>query len=139
MSSIDPLTVQDYLETDYIVRTEPAIILQVEFACEALLQLHLVHKVQCSAVITACNPYSAMLDDEANVERQVIFSKEIERRGLTAIPAVGQHPSNGWPAEDSFLVFGLDLEAAKSLGMRFQQNGIIWSGADAVPKLILLR
>jgi len=34
---------------------------------------------------------------------------------------------------------GLSLEASKSLGARFEQNAIVWSGADAVPQLILLR
>ena len=29
--------------------------------------------------------------------------------------------------------------AAKALGTRLEQNGLVWSGADAVPQLILLR
>jgi len=52
---------------------------------------------------------------------------------------IGKHPSNDWPGEDSFLVFGLNLEAARALGARFEQNGFIWSSADGVPQLILLR
>ena len=31
------------------------------------------------------------------------------------------------------------LAAAKALGLRYQQNAIVWAGADAVPTLILLR
>ena len=41
--------------------------------------------------------------------------------------------------EESFLVYGLTLEAAKALGTRLEQNAFIWSGEDAVPQLILLR
>ncbi len=52
---------------------------------------------------------------------------------------IGQHPSNSWAGEESFLVFGVSLEAAKALGRRFEQNAIVWSAADAVPQLILLR
>ena len=39
----------------------------------------------------------------------------------------------------SLLVFGLALEAAKSLGQSLEQNAIIWCGADCVPDLILLK
>ena len=41
--------------------------------------------------------------------------------------------------EASYLIFGLTLEAAKMLGMRLEQNAIVWAGVDAVPQLILLR
>ncbi len=34
---------------------------------------------------------------------------------------------------------GLPLEEARALGNEFEQNAIVWSGPDAVPKLILLR
>jgi hypothetical protein len=33
----------------------------------------------------------------------------------------------------------LKLEAAKTLGRALRQNAIVWSDADAVPRLILLR
>lgn len=52
---------------------------------------------------------------------------------------IGQHPSNAWAGEESFLCFGISLEAAKALGRRFEQNAIVWSAADAIPQLILLR
>lgn len=138
-SVIDPRTVQAYLETDYIVLADPAFVLAVGQGSEALRDLHRQHQVACSAFVTACNPYSAMLDDTVNAERQATLAKELARRSLEAIPAVGQHPGNGWPGEASFLVPGLSLEAAKALGVRFQQNGIVWVGVDAVPQLILLR
>ncbi len=138
-SVIDPHTVQAYLETDYIVRTEPAFTLRVGHFSDALRAFHQKYATHSSAFLTAWNPYSAILADAVNAERQVNLSKELTRRSLWAVPAVGQHPSNDWPGEESFLVPGLSLEAAKSLGMRFQQNGIVWAGADAVPQLILLR
>ena len=139
VSVIDPSTVQAYLETDYIVHVEPTFILKVGQTSDALMELHRQHHVACSAFVTACNPYSAMLDDTVNAERQATLAKELVRRSLQAIAALGQHPGNSWPGEESYLVPGLSLEAAKALGMRFQQNGILWAGADAVPQLILLR
>ena len=52
---------------------------------------------------------------------------------------LGQHPTNGWSGEVSYLILGLTLEAAKVLGARHEQNAIVWSDADALPQLILLR
>jgi hypothetical protein len=37
------------------------------------------------------------------------------------------------------LILGLDLEAARTLGNRMEQNAIVWIGADAVPELVLLK
>jgi len=60
-------------------------------------------------------------------------------RSLPFIERVGQHPSNRWAPEPSFLVLGLSLEAAKALGSRHEQNAIVWCGIDATPQLVLLR
>jgi hypothetical protein len=64
---------------------------------------------------------------------------ELSASGLAFVEGVGNDPSNIWPGERSFLVLGLVPEAAKSLGAQFGQNAIVWSGADAIPRLILLR
>jgi len=104
-----------------------------------LLSAHKRQKADCSAFLTACNPFSQSVDDATNAARHASLAQELSCRGLVFLPGVGQHPSNQWPGEASFLVFGLTLEAAKVLGARFEQNGFVWSGADAVPQLILLR
>ncbi|WP_336619435.1 DUF3293 domain-containing protein [Ramlibacter sp.] len=97
------------------------------------------HKSECSAFITACNPYSQVLDGPGNSLRQAELVQELAFRGIAFLEGIGQHPSNAWASEESFLVFGISLEAAKALGRRFEQNAIVWSAADAVPQLILLR
>jgi hypothetical protein len=60
----------------------------------------------------------------------------LRARSLRAYPGVGQHPQNGWPGESSFLVMGLSLASAKILAAAFDQNALVWSGADATPRLI---
>ena len=95
--------------------------------------------MDCSAYITALNPFSRALDVAANAERHAALGRELEQRSLASIEGLGQHPSNQWPGEASYLVFGLTLEAAKTLGTRLEQNAIVMAGADAVPQLILLR
>ncbi|MFM7759355.1 MAG: DUF3293 domain-containing protein [Burkholderiaceae bacterium] len=89
--------------------------------------------------MTACNPFSQDLGPAENHRRQVELAKEIGRRGFEYLDGVGQHPSGDWPGEPSFLILGLELEAAKSLGQSLEQNAIVWCGANGVPELVLLR
>lgn len=138
-SVIDPRTIQAYLETEYRVHGKPGFTLRVGQASAELLSAHKREKADCSAFLTACNPFSQSADDDANAARQAALAKQLLRRSLVFLPGIGQHASNGWPGEDSFLVFGLTLEASKVLGRQLEQNAFIWSGADAVPQLILLR
>lgn len=138
-STIDASTLQAYLETKYGVQGDEPFTLKVDELCPPLAAAHKRHRVDCSAYITACNPFSQILDDAANAARHAALGQELGRRSLANIEGVGKHPSNQWPGEASYLIFGLTLEAAKTLGTRMEQNAIVWSGADAVPQLILLR
>jgi len=138
-SVIGPATVQAYKETEYRVLGHPGFILRVGHPSADLAAAHRQHRVDCSAFLTACNPFSQAFDAAANASRQLALAGELERSGLAFVPGVGQHPGNGWPGEESFLIFGLSVEAAKVLGRRLEQNAFVWSGTDAVPQLILLR
>ena len=138
-STIDASTIQAYLETEFRVLGDSPAILRVGVHCPELAVLHNEHRTDCSAFITACNPLSKRLDKATNAQRQAALTMELKKRSLTFIEAVGQHPSNQWPSEPSFLVLGLRAEAAQKVGLQFEQNAIIWSGADALPQVILLR
>ena len=138
-SDIPRETIQAYLETHYRIHGDTPTTLMVGEANSTLAALHEEARVECSAFITACNPFSQAYDDASNATRQDALARELRQRSLTVIDGVGQHPSNNWPGEASFLALGLSLKAAKTLGAQYGQNAIIWSGADAVPQLILLR
>jgi hypothetical protein len=138
-SLIDPHTVRAYLETAFHVHGEPGFTLRVGESSAELLAAHVRQGVDCSAYLTAWNPFSRPTDDAANAARQAELLDALSRLGLVCLPGLGRHPSNDWPGEDSVLALGLGLDAAKALGVRFEQNAIVWSGADAVPQLILLR
>lgn len=114
------------------------IVLEIDVPSPALLALHRRRGVECSCFITACNPFSRSLDAHSNQLRQGDLAAELRHRSLSHLSGEGRHPSNGWPAEPSFLVLGLALEAAKSLGRRHEQNAVVWSGPDAVPQLVML-
>ncbi len=138
-SLIDPAIIMAYRETEYRVQDEPTFILRTDVASAALHEAHRRHLAICSAFLTACNPYSHPCSPEDNASRQASLLSDIRALNLEVLPGIGQHPGNGWPGEESFLIFGLDLKTARSLGVRFEQNALIWSDADAVPQLILLR
>lgn len=138
-SEIDAITLQAYEETEFRVFGSSPTVLTIGRQSPDLAQLHKSHAVACSVFITACNPFSAALDDAANAARQASLAEELRQRSLGFVDGIGQHLSNEWPGEPSFLVFGLTLEAAKALGRRLEQNAIVWSGPDAVPELVLLR
>ncbi len=138
-SDIDPGAIRAYLETYYRVQSDRHFILSIGHMSSELLAVHKRSRVNCSAFLTACNPFSHAFGDAENHDRQRSLAKELEFRGLGFLPGIGEHPSNGWPGEDSFLVLGLNLEAAKALGKRFEQNALVWSGVDAIPRLVLLR
>ena len=137
-ATLPPGLIQAYRETHYKV-PGLELTLVIDQPNPALELAHHRHRADCSAFITACNPYSAELTPGENERRQRHLAEELRSRSLSFADGVGQHPSNGWAGEPSFLVFGLTLEAAKSLCTRLEQNGFVWSGADAVPKLILLK
>jgi len=138
-SPIGPLTLRAYRDAAYRVLAEPPFTLQVDVASSALLEAQCGRGVDCSAFMTACNPFSQRLDAATNAVRQTQLRQALARAGFGWVAAVGSDPGGHWPAEDSCLVFGLPLARACSLGMRFEQNALLWSGRDAVPRLILLR
>ena len=138
-TTIDAATIRAYRETEYQVHGDEPFTLRIGEASPVLPAVHKRHRVVCSAYVTAYNPYSQMLDGASNAQRHADLGRELRQRSLFALEGLGQHPSHLWPGEVSLLILGLTLEAAKTLGARLEQNAIVWSGADAVPHLILLR
>jgi len=137
-SVIPPEIIQAYLQTEYHVHGNPPLTLRIGEPNAGLAALHAAAGVDCSAFITAWNPLSQRLPDTENAARQDALAAELRRRGLGYLEGRGQHPVDAW-GEASFLVPGLDLQAARALGSAYGQNALVWSGADAVPQLILLR
>ncbi|CAG2138899.1 hypothetical protein LMG31506_02032 [Cupriavidus yeoncheonensis] len=138
-TAIDDATLRAYRETEYCVHGDAPLILKIDQSSAPLAALHARLRVASSAFITAANPFSQPCDAARNDARQQALADELARLGFAAIPGTGQHPDNGWPGEPSFLVPGISLDAASALGTKHGQNAIVWSGADAVPRLILLR
>ena len=89
--------------------------------------------------ISACNPCSQPQSNEANRAAHGRLGDELASMGRPVVEGAGVDPTGQWPAEPSYFVLGVDLQAAQALGRRYQQNAVVWVGADAVPELVLLR
>ncbi len=138
-STLAPDLISAYEVTNFHVKAEPAFTLNVGKVSEELKALFKQNNANNAAFITAWNPYSKSLSDEENQARNDQLENELIIRSLKFIDGFGQDPLGQWSGEDSFLVLGIDLEASKTLGVQFEQNAIVWSDSDAIPKLILLR
>ncbi len=138
-SAIAAETLRAYRETLYVVEAEPDLVLRINCFHPGLVDLYRARGFECAAFVTACNPHSRLLDPASNEDRQAALRRWLVRRGWTFLPGTGRHPGGRWPPEPSFLVLGLAVEAAQSLGRKFEQNAIVWCGPNAVPQLVLLR
>jgi hypothetical protein len=139
MSSLPSELIRAYAETEYRVSGDPRFVLRIDLPSPELLALHARLRVASSAFVTACNPHGQQLPAAGNAARQAELLRAIGQFGLVALPGIGQHPRGDWPGEDSWLIVGLAQADAEALGTRFGQNAIVWAGADAIPRLVLLR
>lgn len=131
--------IRAYRETHFIVYGPERLVLVVGQHNPGLACLHERFKVSSSAYVAACNPFSQQVSAAVNAERTFLLEAELRNAGLRYFKGVGEHPRGDWPGEASFLVLGVRLNDAQRLGNCHEQNAIVWSDADAVPQLILLR
>jgi Protein of unknown function (DUF3293) len=131
--------IQAFRETAYRVDAPEPFVLSVDKRSESLEKLYATHSVSSCAFITAWNPYSESFSAEDNSTRQTRLAKDVRALGLKLIEGEGNHPNGLWPGEASYLILGLSLDEAQKLGQQYQQNAILWCGADAIPRLVLLK
>jgi len=136
---MDPATIRAYRETDYIVHAGPDFVLRIDQPCAALAAYYTRRHIAAGCVITAWNPFSQPLPHAENQARQARLEQELQQAGWHWLPAVGRHPTNGWPPEAGCLVEGMNEETAREWGRTYEQNAVVWCGADAIPRLRLLR
>lgn len=138
-SAISDELIDAYLSTEYRVGSGPeGFTLCIGERSPRLVELYATHACRCAAFITAWNPRSERASDEENAAAHRRLCERLTQRAIAFIDGAGVDPERGW-REQSALALGLAVEDAKALGCEFDQNAIVWSGADAVPHLYLLR
>ena len=138
-STIPAATIQAYLEADYRVTAAEPFVLNVGRASPELASRFKLDRADSAAFITAWNPCGERTSDTENQAAQQKLLAEIKALGFACLDGEGRDSAGQWPAEPSFLVLGISLEAAKTLAGNFHQNGFVYAGSDATPRLILLR
>lgn len=116
-----------------------AFVLRIGAHSAALEDLYTAAGVSTAAYVTAFNPRSEAQSADVNAIAHARLGTELAATGYRLVEGAGEDPEGPWPAEQSYLVLGMQLEAAQEVGRRYGQNAIVWAGADAVPTLILLR
>ena len=138
-SVIHPDLIQAYLESNFHVRADKPFAIRIGAFSAELEAVHQIRQVSSSCFITPCNPESVQLSQTENNLRLSKFRTEQLLQGLELMNGFGQHPTDSWEAEESYLVLGITQAAAKEVGKKYEQYALVWSGSDAIPKLILLR
>ena len=123
-------------ETHFIVHHQPPFTLRIGQSSPELDTLLQATDNNCAAFITAWNPMCQALDIAENRKRQQSLTDELDARDLTTLPGIGQHPSNGWPGEESVLVLGLPFEATRALAKTYGQLAFVWVGIHQPVELV---
>jgi len=118
---------------------ESEIVLNIGKHSSRLALLFSTNLVNCGAFITAFNPQGTIQSDHANENAHIELLHNLQALGLQCIGGAGSNASSDWPAELSYFALGLELDPAKKIGHHFNQDAIVWVGADVIPQLILLR
>ena len=139
-TQIHPDKVRAFLATDYrLGHTSQDIVLTIGQRSERLAALFDANGVDYGSFLTAYNPQSTIQPDTVNDLAHAELAAKLQALGLQAIEGSGSEEGTDWPSEKSYFALGLALEPAKEIGTHFDQDAIVWVGADAVPQLILLR
>lgn len=138
-SILPPALIQAYRCARYQVQDGAGFVIAVDAPSPALAALLSARGAASALFITAWNPRGVALDAEENRVRQQRLRRDLQARGLLAIAGHGSDASGNWDGEDSLLVLAVNLYTACELGRRHEQNAVLWSGADAIPRLLLLR
>ena len=139
-TQIHPDKVRAYLATDYrLGHAAQDIVLTIGQRSERLAALFAAKGVNCGAFLTAYNPRGTLQPEAANHLAHAQLATQLEQLGHAVIEGSGSEEGTDWAAEESYFALGMALEPAKAMGTHFDQDAIVWVGADAEPQLILLR
>ncbi|UJP05163.1 MAG: DUF3293 domain-containing protein [Nitrosomonas sp.] len=124
----------------YRINTKPQPI-DVQIGRKSLSLARLLHQTayRSAVILSGCNPLSELISDFRNQHAHELLRLELHRCGYFFMEGQNIDPCGDWPAEKSFLIFGIDQACACALGCRFRQNAIVWIDADAIPNLMMLR
>jgi hypothetical protein len=139
-TDIAPDKLRAYRATQYCIGAgDDAVVLRIGERSSSAATLFAASGVNCGAFITAYNPRGTLQPEAANAAAHARLLERLLGLGITTIEGAGGEPGSDWTPERSVMALGLDLDAARAVGCEFDQDAIVWLGADAIPQLVLLR
>jgi hypothetical protein len=91
------------------------------------------------AYLTTWNPAAKVLSRGENAQRQARLIKELKSGGFAFAEGHGVPDDGDWEAEESLLVFGMDVTAAQRLGARHGQFAIAFGRRGRPAELLACR
>jgi hypothetical protein len=140
-SAIDPDLLAIYQKSDYRVlgEGENDFVMHIGKPCPPLRSLMLRAVVSTACFVSAYNPRSEPCSDDENARAQTRLTQDVSQMGLSYLEGVGEDPDGECSGEPCLLVLGISHENTVMLGRKYGQNAVLWSEADGVPQLLLLR
>ncbi len=132
--------VEAYRRTQYRLKIAGnVIVVLIGKPCNAMARVLQILHANGAAFITAENPFSQSLSKVENAERQKRLHDDLCALNATIFDGAGQGDDPKWPAEASYAAIGITREQACELGIKYEQNAIVWINATGTGELIFLR
>lgn len=89
------------------------------------------------AIVTACNPFSEVLGDDENTERQALLIEAVEAAGLRWFHAAGADAEEKWTPEPSLAILDPSDQQLDAWMEAFGQNAVVVADAGGLAALRL--
>tara|TARA_R110002167_G_scaffold55792_6_gene158402 strand:+ start:873 stop:1400 length:528 start_codon:yes stop_codon:yes gene_type:complete len=136
MRELPPALVQAYFEARYCFNADSKeIVLTIGNHSDELQEFLESNEYKTWAFISAYNPYSEELSDQENAKRQYLLKQTLEDLSYSFIEGKGGSDDKSW-SEPSLFIPDVSIELAESLGVRFQQNAILYGERGFAPLIL---
>jgi len=130
--------IEAYRDSDYVVFTEPELVLRVGEPSERLDRLLEEHGAESAVFVTAANPRSEKKSAAENAEAMGALDGMLAAAGYPRYRGEGRNEERTW-REPSLLAIGIYRSHAQALGRLFGQNAIVFIEKGQAPELLLLQ
>ena len=120
-----PSLVLAYESTIFVVSDSPEVALHIGDGASTHSEWLNRHKAKTATIITAFNPFSAALSEEANEVRQKTLKSQVRAAGLSYLEAAGHDPSGKWPPEASICVWDAPENLLDDWLIEFGQYAVV--------------
>lgn len=126
-----------YRDADYVVFTDPDLVLRVGEPSPRLDALMESHGAASAAFVTAANPGSRPRGAAENAEAMQALDELLAAAGYPRYPGEGRNADGSW-REPSVLAVGIYRANAEALGRLFGQSAVVFIEKGRAPELLLL-